>query len=123
ILALAADAAAEAAEKRPPEPDAGEAGDEHAQADPADDIAAPARDHQAAVEIVEDADHAAVRAGAGEHLAVAGIEPDVRPLRRAALAPLAGLSEAGDDRPVATPGTAEPRQAVVGAGAGPGGVR
>src|SRR5205085_7458019 len=99
ILPLPAEAAAEGAADRPPQPDPGEAGDEHEDADPADDRAAPAGDHEITVEIVEDAHEAAVRAGGVEHLAGAGIEPDVQPLRRAFTAP--GLGEAGDDRALA----------------------
>ena len=66
---------------RPPQPDAGEAGDEHEDADPADDRPAPARHHQAAVEDVEDPDQAGIARRAVEHAAVGGIEPDIGPRR------------------------------------------
>src|SRR3546814_9978141 len=60
ILPSPADAAPDAAGDRPPQPKSGEARNEHEDAHPADDLAADAGHHQAAVKDVEDANRAFV---------------------------------------------------------------
>src|SRR3546814_2546089 len=79
ILPSPADAAPDAAGDRPPQPKSGEARNEHEDAHPADDLAADAGHHQAAVKDVEDANRAFVAGGAVQQASLGRIEPDIRP--------------------------------------------
>src|SRR3546814_12759676 len=67
---------APAPDHRPPQPDAGESRDHHRHAQPADDLAADTRHHQAAVQDMENAQHAFVRLRLIEHFRGRRVEID-----------------------------------------------
>src|SRR3546814_5653353 len=103
---------APAPDHRPPQPDAGESRDHHRHAQPADDLAADTRHHQAAVQDMENAQHAFVRRRMNEHFRGRRVEIDHRPHRAAARWALALLRRRDQDRP-AVPGRAEAHTAEL----------